>query len=150
MRNKRENDHRFYTIGYEGKTPQLLLEILKQRNVSVLVDIRQNPWSRIRGFSKGALLELLRQNEIEYTHEGALGTPQLIREDYRRTGNVKSALSIYNQHLKKHLDRLKGLKNVADGRLLCFLCMESDWSICHRSVVAREFERISKLRAVHL
>ena len=43
------------TIGYEGLKPEDFLGKLKENNVSVLVDVRQNPISRKQGFSKSRL-----------------------------------------------------------------------------------------------
>ena len=140
----------FYTIGYEGTSPRQLIGILERQNVLLLVDIRSNPWSRIRGFSRKKLTEILPRNGIEYIHEPLLGTPQRIRQNYCRTGNVKLALARYREYLRGHLDRLELLKESVNGRTLCFLCLERDWRACHRSVVAEEFTQISGWRAVHL
>ncbi len=140
----------FYTVGYQGRTPHSLLKILKSSNISLLVDIRLNPWSRMRGFSKGCLAGLLRRNGIEYTHEVLLGTPRPIRRKYCQTGRIDLALSRYREHLRQHTDRLELVRDSINGRALCFFCLEKDWTACHRRIVAEEFEKISGMRAIHL
>jgi len=57
-----------YTIGYEERTLEEFIEQLKLFNISTLVDIRENPFSRKKGFSKNALAQSLEENGIEYLH----------------------------------------------------------------------------------
>lgn len=72
---------------------------LPQRNrVDVLVDVRLNPISRKKGFSKSSLQQALGAARIEYRHERQLGNPKSNRDPFRR--GLKSARARYLRHLR--------------------------------------------------
>ena len=52
----------FFTIGYEGRAIDEYMNLLLENHVKVLCDVRKNPISRKRGFSKTALSEELNLN----------------------------------------------------------------------------------------
>ena len=81
-------DLQFYTIGYEGADLFDFLATLKHAEVSLLVDIRELPASRRKGFSKNALQENLESVGIQYIHLRDLGDPKEGRLA-ARTGNFK-------------------------------------------------------------
>jgi uncharacterized protein (DUF488 family) len=49
------NKSELLTIGYEGREINEFVKYLKQYNISCLIDIREIPISRKKGFSKSAL-----------------------------------------------------------------------------------------------
>src|SRR5215208_2853638 len=58
-----------FTIGYEQHAePSSLVDALRTAGVRRLVDVRELPLSRRRGFSKTALAAALATAEIEYQH----------------------------------------------------------------------------------
>ena len=65
-----------FTIGYEGSEVDRFLATLVTANVSHVIDIRDVPASRKRGFSKSALALALGNQGIGYTHLKALGDPK--------------------------------------------------------------------------
>jgi uncharacterized protein (DUF488 family) len=65
-----------FTIGHEGRSLDELVDELARAGVNRLVDVRQLPLSRRRGFSKTALGETLHIAGIEYVHVKALGNPK--------------------------------------------------------------------------
>jgi uncharacterized protein (DUF488 family) len=67
-----------YTIGYEGLGPEDFLRQLRRANVSMVVDVRDVPLSRKRGFSKTALADALQAAGLEYTHVRSLGFPHAL------------------------------------------------------------------------
>ena len=67
--------HPLYTIGYEGAKPEEFAATLKDAGVSILLDIREVPWSRKPGFSKEPLRKLLGGVNIDYMHLQKLGNP---------------------------------------------------------------------------
>ena len=68
------------TIGYEGASLPAFLATLKDAGVTRLLDIRELPISRRKGFSKTPLSQALAGVGIEYQHERALGAPRSIRQ----------------------------------------------------------------------
>lgn len=63
-----------YTIGYEGKGLEGFIGELLGAEVDVLVDVRELPVSRKRGFSKSALSARVNDAGIEYLHFRSSGS----------------------------------------------------------------------------
>jgi uncharacterized protein (DUF488 family) len=54
-----------YTIGYAGTKLQQFVEILKQQNITVIIDVRTNPKSRyFYEFNDKNLMKVLPQHNI--------------------------------------------------------------------------------------
>jgi uncharacterized protein (DUF488 family) len=140
----------FYTLGYQSHTLLTLLDVLSANNVGVLVDVRQNPVSRKRGFSKSLLEESIRQSGIDYFHTPDLGTPPAIRNNYLKSGNIKNALKEYEKHLRARRQCLRSLLRKVSRRTFCLLCLESDYTSCHRSVIARVLKEMTGCQPIHL
>jgi hypothetical protein len=68
------------TIGYEGYATAEWLAALRAQGVETIIDVRDLPLSRKRGFSKSQLRESLEAVGIEYLHVRALGNPRQYRE----------------------------------------------------------------------
>ena len=75
---------RIYSVGYEGTTAEELADRLARHGVSLLVDVRLQPWSRRPGFSKQPLSVTLAMAGIEYVHEPLFGNPHENRDAYRQ------------------------------------------------------------------
>ena len=72
---------KIYTIGYQGKSIDELIEILRKYNINHLVDVRSLPRSRLNDFNKEELKESLFYKSIYYKHKPELGG--LIDIDYK-------------------------------------------------------------------
>jgi len=53
-----------FTVGYEGLTLEAFIQRLQSSSIQTLVDVRELPLSRKRGFSKRALAESLASHGI--------------------------------------------------------------------------------------
>jgi uncharacterized protein (DUF488 family) len=71
-----------FTVGYEGLMLEAFIQRLQSNSIQTLVDVRELPLSRKRGFSKRALAEALALQGITYLHMPALGCPKPIRDRY--------------------------------------------------------------------
>jgi uncharacterized protein (DUF488 family) len=129
---------RLYTIGYEGLTLAGLLSKLKANKVAVVVDVREVPNSRKRGFSKSQLDSRLGRAGISYVHFKSLGSTAPVRKKYKRDGDFNSFARSYMKTLKKEkaILRLAALHAVKER--CCLLCYEDEAEKCHRSLVANE------------
>ena len=67
---------KLFTIGYEGADLKEFLTVLKNAGTDVLLDVRELPMSRRKGFSKNALKAALAEVGIDYRHEKRLGSPK--------------------------------------------------------------------------
>jgi uncharacterized protein (DUF488 family) len=134
-----------YTIGYAGRTPDELIRILLSAGVTRVVDVRELPLSRRKGFSKTALGEALAESGIEYRHVKALGTPKLFREMYKK-GDVAAGAAGFREHLlgdsMTELIELRDSLEDSDERI-CLLCVENDHEVCHRAVIVEELRTVT-------
>jgi uncharacterized protein (DUF488 family) len=139
------------TIGYEGASVGDFIASLKIAGVVKIIDVRELPLSRRKGFSKTVLADALRTEGIEYIHLRALGDPKDGR-DAARAGQFAEFRRIYSKHLKtvaaqSALQEAQAM--VATGGA-CLLCYEREPNQCHRSIVASALAGRSNLRVVHL
>ena len=128
---------KIFTIGYEGSELEDFLETLKFLEIEVLVDVRDVPLSRKKGFSKNILKDTLEQNGIQYIHLKGLGDPK----DGRiaaRNGDFDAFRKIFHKHMKSDLaqEDLKEASEMVKKMLSCLLCYERDHKTCHRTIVA--------------
>ena len=124
------------TIGYEGRTVQDLLAVLKQAKVERVVDVRQLPLSRKPGFSKSALAEFLTSHGIEYVGFPKLGTPPAIRNHYKQSGDFAQLRRDYLVYLGTQGPEIATLRELVAQGSCCLFCFERDPAKCHRSILA--------------
>lgn len=123
------------TVGYQGRTPDEFVELIAFWSVDVLVDVRLNPVSRKRGFSKRALGELSEAAGVEYRHERELGNPKDNRDGFRGDG-LEVARARYAAHLDNGArDKFREVRTLARSARVALLCVEQDVGRCHRSVI---------------
>lgn len=133
---------RLMTIGYEKASLDDFLATLEGAGISVIVDVRELPISRKRGFAKSRLSEALAQRGIGYIHLRALGDPKPGREAARR-GDFARFRKLFAAHLKSEEAQaaLDELREIAKTQMVCLLCYERDPQHCHRSIVAERIGR---------
>jgi uncharacterized protein (DUF488 family) len=140
------------TIGYEGTTVQRVVEVLRDADVALLVDVRAVASSRRPGFSKTRLAAHLEEAGIGYLHLRGLGTPAEGRAA-ARSGRHDEMRRIFGGHLsmpeaQAELDELAEI--VRSGRRACLLCFEADPAHCHRTLVAAAVSSLVPVEIVHL
>lgn len=125
-----------WTIGYEGRTLDELLDALKQAGVELLIDVRAVAASRRPGFSKTALSGALREEGIDYLHLRPLGTPKAGREA-ARSGRYADMERIYDVHLETPEAEVAMIQadEAASEKRSALLCYEHEAEHCHRSIV---------------
>jgi uncharacterized protein (DUF488 family) len=139
------------TIGYEQSGLADFIVALTAAGVKQLIDVREVPISRKRGFSKRVLSEALYAVGISYTHLRALGDPKPGREAARR-GDQAKFLRIYHAHLAtadatEALDEAEALAVTA---LSCLMCFERDYLDCHRNLIAKALADRGEFEIQHL
>jgi uncharacterized protein (DUF488 family) len=143
--------NRIWTIGYERVGVPDFVAALKAAKVKTLVDVREIANSRRAGFSKHVLAASLAKAGIGYIHMKALGTPKLGREAARR-GDTKTMSRIYEAHLiepESQLALSEAATFAGKGRI-CLMCLEHDWRVCHRNIVAQHLEAEFGVKSTHL
>lgn len=140
------------TIGYEGRSLEIFFAELEAAGVQRIVDVRQMPLSRKKGFSKNALREAALARGIEYTHMVAFGCPKSVRDAYKVDGDWEQYTDSFLGYLADQDDAIADLVRTASQERCCLVCFEADPKTCHRLFVAERAARKSrgKLMVKHL
>lgn len=141
---------RLCTFGYEGLTIDAFMARLKESGVRTIIDVRELPLSRKRGFSKKAFAEALHRSGIAYAHMPALGCPKPIRDAYRTDGDWAAYTRRFLAYLREQEDAIAELAKIAGSTSACLVCYEADFNFCHRSMVARAVSRAGGPPVIHL
>lgn len=137
------------TIGYEGVSLEAFIGALRSAGVTMLLDVRELPASRRKGFSKTPLSLALEKAGIEYRHERGLGTPKEMRQQVRASGDYEEFFATFRKHLATQKPLLDDLAKNLTGTV-ALMCFEHDPAECHRSVVADALTRRLGIRVSHL
>lgn len=129
---------KLYTLGYENSAIEDFIATLKVANIERIIDVREYPLSRRKGFSKNILRELLQANDVDYVHLKGLGDPKEGREA-ARSGDHEAFLRIFTNHMKTAgaVADLQTAIGLASSSVSCLLCYERNPEECHRTIVAR-------------
>ena len=139
-----------YTFGYEGQDIEAFIARLQQVGVRTIVDVRELPLSRKKGFSKTALSERLKVAGIAYKHEPALGCPKDIRNRYRDDKDWARYTRSFLSYLKTQREPVRALAKLAKAQAACLICFEADYDTCHRTFVARAANEVGGPNVKHL
>lgn len=126
---------RIFSIGYEGKNIDDFVKVLKENGIEQLIDVREWPHSRKKGFSRSSLQSILGENGISYTHIPELGTDRGSRKEYRETGSITELLKRYRYRIRENIDKYDLLKALSRHRTSTLMCFEDDNLACHRQVL---------------
>lgn len=132
------SDTVFFTIGYEGISPEAYINLLLQNDVRLLVDVRKNAFSQKYGFSKSEMASILPRVGIEYLHMPELGIDSEKRKSLASEKDYEELFKEYdNTTLPKQsaaLDKLQSL--LEEKHRIAITCFEANPNHCHRSRVA--------------
>lgn len=139
------------TIGYEGALLDDFIATLKSSSIRMLIDVRELPISRRKGFAKRALSTALEAVDISYLHLKGLGDPKPGREA-ARAGDHAGFLKVFRAHMLTSaagFDLAIAATHVASGGV-CLMCFERDHTVCHRTLVAEAICATVPLRICHI
>ena len=140
---------KLFTIGYEGTALDDFMSALKTARIDVLLDVRELPISRRKGFSKTALGTALSEAGITYRHEKQLGSPKTIRHRLREDGNYLRFFREFDRHLVEQSALLDTLAEELRGNV-ALMCYEKDHEECHRRSVADALAELLGKTPIHL
>lgn len=141
-----------YTIGFAKKSLRNFVKLLKEKNVTHLIDVRLNNTSQLAGFAKKDDLEYVMELiGIKYIHEVMLAPDQDLLDDYKKKKISWDSYEkryrgiLINRNIKERIEEIIG-----DGTP-CFLCSEHDPNQCHRKLLVGFIEEHSNnIVSVHL
>jgi len=133
-----------FTIGYEGRTLKDYLDILTANDVCMLIDVRKNPISRKRGFSKIFMKSFVEAAGIEYQHIPQLGIDSVRRKTLKSSADYEMLFQWYREEILSN--EVEALQKIVDAirnhDRIALTCFEADPSMCHRRLVS---EKVSEL-----
>ena len=138
-----------FSIGYEGKSLKTFIEILQENSIKQLIDIRELPLSRKRGFSKNSLKNALREAGIIYNNIKELGTDKKSREKYKETGDLVKLLGTYHKRFNENKESYELLKALIYYKSSAIMCFEDNYQKCHRQFIEEKLKQ-EGIRVKHL
>ena len=135
----KDEDYKFFTIGYEGQSFENYLNRLITNNVKTLCDVRNNPLSRKYGFSKSTLSNTLNSLGIEYIHIPELGIVSEKRQALKTADDYEELFNDYEKTtLIQNSEYLRELFNIfSNKKRVAITCFEAEPDMCHRGRVAK-------------
>jgi uncharacterized protein (DUF488 family) len=126
-----------FTIGHGTRPLEELLQCLREARVETLVDVRRFPSSRRNPqFSQAALAEALAGAGIAYRHEIELGGRRSGEPGEERFACIRTpAFRSYAARMGQPTWQ-QALADALAQPTPCFMCAETVWWRCHRSLIA--------------
>jgi len=140
-----------YTVGYEGRTIDGLLDHLLRSGIERLIDVRKNAMSRKYGFAGRTITRLCADVGIEYVHVPTLGIPSSMRVDLSSQAAYDRLFDSYEAEILP--DATGSIASVADlcaERASVLMCFEASSCQCHRGRLAPRVAAQSDLEVKHL
>ena len=124
------------SIGYERyRLNTDFVAQVARSGVERLIDVRQLPISRRRGFAKSALSEALAAVGIEYVHMRDLGNPKPTRDLYKSGRSAEGRAGYEHYLLSEQREALSILALRLTEKRCTLMCVEHDSAVCHRDVI---------------
>lgn len=139
-----------FTFGYEGLSIDAFIRRIKETHVELIVDVRELPLSRKKGFSKTAFREALAAAGIGYEHRPALGCPKPLRDSYKADGDWQAYTRRFLAYLATQNAEVADLARSTLAQTTCLVCFEADSGFCHRTYVARAAHQAGAPAVQHL
>ena len=137
-----------FTIGYEGVSLEEYLNKLIANGVTVLCDVRRNPFSMKYGFSKSQLQKACIGVGIDYVHIPEVGIDSDKRQELHTQADYDSLFDFYKTTiLAKQVAKQKEILNLLlTKKRVALTCFEANICQCHRKHLA---ESIATLPGFH-
>lgn len=140
-----------YTIGYESISFESYINRLIKKDIKLLIDVRENPFSRKYGFSRKTLSSILPKVNIEYEHIPQLGIQSSKRKNVKSKQDYERLFDEYKTTLS---EKKKGLNQVIalqkKYHRIALTCFEKDHYKCHRHCVSDYLASKNKIKVTHL
>lgn len=145
--NKSKNDVAIYTIGHSNRELDEFIELLKNNQIEVLIDVRKLPGSATYPhFNQDQLSISLRSADILYVHLSELGGRRKQNKDSINTIWKNKSFQAYADYMAtaefhKGIDMLLAHANT---KRVAIMCSEAVWWRCHRALIADYLKSIGK------
>jgi uncharacterized protein (DUF488 family) len=141
-----------WTIGHSTRAIEEFLDLLRQNQIEILVDVRHFPGSRrFPHFHKPALQQVLTAAGIRYEHIVELGGRRPARPDSHNLVWRNPSFRGYADYMETEPfhDAVDRLLEIARTGRTAMMCSEAVWWRCHRSMIADYLKSIG-VQVVHI
>lgn len=124
-----------YTIGYAGTTIERFLQVLKDNNVTLLIDVRSIPKSKyFEWFDNNNLSKSLENIGIKYENwKNEFGARQLNPVFYTDDNILNYSKFAQSIQFQNGIKKIKNL--IQNNENICLMCAEIDPINCHRAIL---------------
>jgi uncharacterized protein (DUF488 family) len=137
-----------FTIGHSNHTITDFINLLKSHEISVLCDVRSNPYSKYcPQFNRESLINELKKNKIKYVFLGKELGPRSENSDHYINGIVQYNKLENNQKFKNAVDRI--IRGIEFYRI-ALMCAEKDPLYCHRMILICKNIREKEVDILHI
>jgi len=143
-----------FTIGYEGLTIDSFLNKLIANNITIIVDVRNNPQSMKYGFSKRSFKQHIESAGMKYVHIPELGIPSAMRKGLGESVSHTTLFEKYESELLPQQEvQIKQLIDLTNqNERIALVCFEADHHFCHRHTLVEHLQKNKSFKraVVHL
>jgi len=143
-----------FSIGYEGLTIDSFLYKLIANNITIVVDVRNNPQSMKYGFSKKSFKQYIENAGMKYIHIPELGIPSTMRKGLGESVSHKTLFKTYeNKLLPNQEAEIKHLIDLTNkDERIALVCFEADHHFCHRHTLIEHLQKNKSFKraVIHL
>jgi len=131
-----------YTIGYQNVPIDKFIELLSDKGIKVVLDVRNKPFSYKFGFSKYWLEKFLPKSNIQYINIPNLGIPAR----YRNGMNGNRLWKKYKEILDCNLNFVEDAIQIIQNNPTALMCFEANPDSCHRSILSQFIQKKTNLK----
>ncbi len=136
------NSATVYTVGHSNHELDVFLDILREHDIQVVIDVRSSPYSRyVRQANRETLARALQSAGIEYHWRGQ----SLGGKPYGSVGDYDDI-----RESQGFRDGIAELVDLATDRKTTIMCSEGDHRKCHRHKLITPALLEQDLRVVHI
>jgi uncharacterized protein (DUF488 family) len=135
-----------YTIGYEGVSLEQYLNKLIEKDIKVLVDVRNNPMSMKYGFTKSQLLNACNSVGVQYMHFPDVGIVSGQRQELTCQADYDKLFEGYRKvTLKQTISTQERiLELLKEKERIALTCFEANICQCHRKHLAEAITQLAE------
>ncbi len=133
------NSLTIWTVGHSTRAIGEFIDLLRDNQIEILVDVRHFPGSRkFPHFNKDALQEALVAAGIRYEHLVELGGRRPVHRDSHNLAWRNASFRNYADYMETQPFRngVERLMEIARAGRAVIMCSEAVWWRCHRSMIA--------------
>jgi uncharacterized protein (DUF488 family) len=132
----------FFTIGHATRPIVLFIEILKEADARLVVDVRTAPRSRTNPqFDRDTLAASLAGYDVDYTHIAKLGGLRPRQKQVPASTNAFWQNRSFHNYADYAMSRefqsgLAELRKLGHAKRCTIMCAETLWWRCHRRIIS--------------